>query len=78
MNRHLTKDIASNISFIGFKPAAEAKVQNLYASSIFEKNDEVTPEAVHPRESAVALKDSLLEFTFRHESVTVVTIDRAR
>ena len=78
VNRHLTQDIATNISFIAFKPTTEVAVQSLYARSIFEKNDEVTPEAVYPRECSAKMKSSQLEFTFRHESVTVLTLRRAK
>jgi alpha-L-arabinofuranosidase len=74
VNRHLTKDIATKISIEAFKPAGEASGQTLFASSIFEKNDEVNPEAVHPRDSSARLNGSVLEYTFRHESVTVLTV----
>lgn len=77
VNRHLTRDIAANISISGFTPAAEATAQTLYAESIFEKNDELKPEAVHPRESSATVRGSQLYFTFRHESVTVLTLNRA-
>jgi len=74
VNRHLTKDIATRISIEGFKPASEATGETLFASSIFEKNDEVNPEAVHPSYSSARLNGSVLEYTFRHESVTVLTV----
>jgi len=76
VNRHLTRDIAADISIGNFLSAAEATAQTLYASSIFEKNDEIRPEAVYPRESSAAVSDSHLTYTFRHESVTVLTLNR--
>jgi alpha-N-arabinofuranosidase len=78
VNRHLTRDIPTNISISGFKPASEAAALSLYATSIFEKNDEVAPEAVHPQESSTRLNGSRLNFTFRHESVTVLTLHQAK
>jgi alpha-N-arabinofuranosidase len=74
VNRHLTKDIATKISIEGFKPASEATGETLFASSIFEKNDEVNPEAVHPKYSSARLNGSVLEYSVRHESVTVLTV----
>lgn len=78
VNRHLTRDIATKISIQGFKPADGATAQVLFATSIFEKNDEVTPEAVIPKEKSVKLDGSVLKFTFRHESVTVLTVHRRK
>ena len=77
VNRHLTSDITTNISLSGFKPASEVTAQSLYANSIFEENDDINPEAVHPQGSSARADGSRLNFTFRHESVTVLTLRRA-
>lgn len=76
VNRHLTRDISAHISIRGFKPAAQVAAQSLYANGILEKNDEVHPEAVHPRDSSAKVTGSQLDFAFRHESVTVLTLRR--
>jgi len=78
VNRHLTRDIVARISFAGFEAAPEASVQTLYASSIYEQNDEVRPQAIHPRVSSAAVEGTSLEFTFRHESVSVLTLSKKR
>jgi alpha-N-arabinofuranosidase len=78
VNRHLTSDISTRLTIDGFKPAAEASAQSLYADSIFEKNDEVTPEAVTPQVSSPKWKGGRLDFTFRHASVTVLTLHSAK
>jgi alpha-N-arabinofuranosidase len=77
VNRHLTSDITTNISVSGFKPASDVTAQSLYANSILEENDEINPEAVHPHISTTKADGSHINFTFRHESVTVLTMQRA-
>lgn len=76
VNRHLTEDIAARISIAGFAPAAEGSAQTLFASSIQEKNDEGHPEAVVPRESPVKVEGTKLDYTFRHESITVLELHK--
>ncbi len=78
VNRHLSRDITTDISISGFKPAGQVAAESLYGSSIYEKNDEVTPDAIHPRSSTVNVNGSQLDFTFRHESVTVLKLHRAK
>ena len=76
VNRHLTRDIAAHISIAGFAPAQEGSEQALFASSIYEKNDEAHPEAVIPREGAVQVEGAKLDYTFRHESITVIELHK--
>ena len=78
VNRDLTRDTATKISIEGFEPAEGPTAQVLSANSIFAKNDEVTPQAVIPQPQSVRLHGSVLEFTFRHESVTVLTLPRRK
>src|SRR5262249_10187347 len=40
VNRHLTRDIAARISITGFSPAGDGSVETLYASNVYDKNDE--------------------------------------
>jgi alpha-N-arabinofuranosidase len=74
VNRHLTQDIPAIISVAGFHAQTIANVTSLYASSIYEKNDEVRPDFVKPVESTLEVKHSEAQFTFRHESVTRITL----
>jgi alpha-N-arabinofuranosidase len=75
VNRHLTKDLPAKISLEGLKLAGRATAQELFASSIYEVNDEVRPEQIVPRETAVKVDKAGLSFLFRHESVTRIDID---
>ena len=76
VNRHLTRDIAARISVAGFAPGPEGFEQTLFAASIYDKNDEAHPEAVIPRERSLQWEGAEPECTFRHESVTVIELDR--
>jgi alpha-N-arabinofuranosidase len=72
VNRHLSRDIAADIATDGFRPAATASAQTLYADSILEKNDELNPNAIVPQRVQLAVASSNLSYIFRHESVTVM------
>lgn len=74
VNRHLTQDIAAHISIAGFAAAPDGSVQTLVASSILEKNNEAHPEELIPRESVVKVDGAKLDYTFRHESITVIEL----
>lgn len=75
VNRHLTRDIEAQINLSGFRPR-KAKASSIFAESIYEKNDEVDPEHITPRESSVAVTGGDFKHTFRHESVTVIELER--
>lgn len=74
VNRHLTEDISARISVPGFAPGPEGSARTLWAASLYDKNDEAHPEAVIPSGRSVRLEGSQLEFTFRHESVTIIEL----
>lgn len=76
VNRDLTRDIPAKIQIAGFRPASGARVSSLYADSIYEKNDEMEPEHIHPRESSFEVSSPDLEYTFRHESLTIIVLKR--
>jgi alpha-L-arabinofuranosidase len=76
VNRHLTRDIPARISITGFEAAPEAAAQTLYATSIYEQNDEMHPLAIRPKVSSVQLNANAFEYSFRHESVTVLTLQK--
>jgi alpha-L-arabinofuranosidase len=73
VNRHLERDLVADISLRHFVPA-RAKVTTLYSSSIYDQNDEVNPEAVHPRSESIAIHSPNFQYTFRHESVIVIQL----
>jgi alpha-L-arabinofuranosidase len=47
----------------------------VFAGSIYEKNDEAQPQHIQPQESSLAISSGDLEYTFRHESVTVIELE---
>jgi len=75
VNRDLARDLSADISLRGFIPA-RARVQTLYSSSIYGQNDETHPEAVHPHSEPFEINSPELLYTFRHESVTVIQLQR--
>jgi alpha-N-arabinofuranosidase len=72
VNRHLTRDIPTNITINGFRPAAKASGRSLHADSILERNNELNPNAIVPQPLELAVASRQLKYTFRHESVTVM------
>jgi alpha-L-arabinofuranosidase len=76
VNRDLYRDISARINIAGFSPAPRARVQALYADSIYEKNDEVTPEHIRPREISIDVNSPEFQYTFRHEGITVIELMR--
>ena len=74
VNRDLTRDIRARIQIAGFRPASDARASSLYADSIYEKNDEMEPEHIHPRDSSFQVTSPEFEYTFRHESLTVIVL----
>lgn len=75
VNRHLTEDLSAAISIDGFNARGDGRAESLYASNIYEGNDEVQPEHIKPVESTVSVKNSRIAFTFRHESVTKIELE---
>ena len=75
MNRHLTRDIETKIRVNGFR-AKKAMAHSIFAESIFEKNDEDEPGHVVPRDGSVIVTGPELKYAFRHESVTVIELEK--
>jgi len=73
VNRDLTLDLSGDFALNGFVPAS-AKVTTLFSSSIYDQNDELHPEAVHPRSEPFTIHSPKFQYTFRHESVTVIQL----
>jgi alpha-N-arabinofuranosidase len=76
VNRHVNRDIKGSISIRGFKAAGTASVDSLFSSSIFDVNSEDEPLAVVPSHSQVPVKSGSLVYTFPHESVTRIELQR--
>ncbi len=70
VNRNLQKDVSAEITLQDFRASAIAHVQELFGRSIYDVNDEIHPAAIQPREASVEIRDSRIEFVFRHASVT--------
>jgi alpha-N-arabinofuranosidase len=76
VNRDLTRDIPAKIQIAGFRPATVARASSLFAGSIYEKNDEMEPEHIHPQESSLQVASPEFKYTFRHESLTVIVLTK--
>lgn len=74
VNRRLDRDIETTMDIKGFRPS-HAKASSVFASSIYEKNDETQPEHIQPQESSLEVSSGNLRYTFRHESVTVIELE---
>jgi alpha-L-arabinofuranosidase len=73
VNRNLQRDLVADIPLNGFS-AARAQVTTLFSESIYDQNDEVQPTAVHPRSKPITIQSPKFQYTFRHESVTVIQL----
>jgi alpha-N-arabinofuranosidase len=76
VNRSLDKDISTNIRLHDFASAATAAVHTLNAPALTDANDETTPDHIHPDESVETVAASGWSHTFRHASVTVISLRR--
>jgi alpha-N-arabinofuranosidase len=75
VNRHLTRDLKTNLVIDGFHPK-KASAHSISAESIYEKNDETEPGHILPRDSSIPVSSSSeIAYTFRHESITVIEIE---
>jgi alpha-L-arabinofuranosidase len=75
VNRGLNQDISTRFDLGAFRVAGLAQVQQIKASSRYERNDEVEPQHVVPLQSTVAVQGSgSLSMTLPHESVTVIRV----
>jgi alpha-L-arabinofuranosidase len=77
VNRDLSRDLHANIQIPGFRATPEGHAKTVHAESIYEKNDEVQPELVHPYASEFPVSDKGFDFDFTHASVTVIELQRA-
>ncbi len=72
VNRHLNRDIETDIRIAGFAPRT-ARVRTLKGTSIHQANDETRPEAVYPSEDRIPAAREF-RYTFPRSSVTVMEL----
>lgn len=75
VNRHLTEDIPARIAVSGFSVHGPGTAETVYAGSLYEMNDETQPEHIKPEKSTVVIDHGVLQYTFRHASVTRIDIN---
>jgi len=77
VNRSVSNDLRAQITLSSFHPRAGATHgRALFADSIYEGNDETTPDQVEPRMQPVETNGDQATTVFRHESVTVLEFVR--
>jgi alpha-L-arabinofuranosidase len=74
VNRELTRDLPAKFEIAGFRAKPNAVAHSVYADSIYEKNDEMHPEQIHPRDTSFVAGTNGFNYVFRHASVTVVEL----
>jgi alpha-N-arabinofuranosidase len=74
VNRHLTRDLATEISVAGFRNPAVLSAQSVYASSVHSKNESSSAEAVVPTDTKVTANGQKLSITLHPASVTVISL----
>lgn len=74
VNRHLTRDLATDIRLNGFSAQTPVKVETLDAPSLYDTNSEDEPHHVVPASSSAAVHGGRMRYIFPHESITVLTL----
>ncbi len=74
VNRHLTRDLATEISLAGFRNPTVLSAQSLLAPSVHSKNDSSSTDAVVPTETKVIANGQKLIITLHPASVTVISL----
>ena len=74
--RDRDKDISTNIRLHDFTAAHAVAVHTLSAPNLADANDEVAPDRVKPVDSVEVVQPDGWTHTFRHASVTVISLDR--
>ena len=74
VNRDLARDLPAKFEIAGFRSKPAAMAHSVFADSIYEKNDEMHPEQIHPRDASINAGATGFSFVFRHASVTVIEL----
>jgi alpha-N-arabinofuranosidase len=76
VNRHLTRDLSTEINLSHFKAAPVGTVQTLESPSIYDRNTADNPENVMPSTTAVKVSGNQIHYVFPHESITLITLNQ--
>ena len=76
VNRHLTRDLETDIQLNGFMAQSAAKVETLSSPSLYDTNSEDEPDHVIPASSSATVHGDRLHYIFPHESITRLTLTR--
>jgi len=74
VNRDLGRDLTAKFAIAGFRAKPGAVAHSVFADSIYEKNDEMHPEQIHPRDASLTAGTTGFSYEFRHASVTVIEL----
>jgi alpha-N-arabinofuranosidase len=74
VNRHLNRDIAADIRISGFSAKPSARIETLTGTSIYQRNDEMRPQAVRPVDSTAEIGAPPFHYTFPRSSVTIIEL----
>lgn len=77
VNRSLDTDIPANITIAHFSAGDRADIQTLRSNSISDVNDADSPLRIVPVHSVETVHSGALHHVFPHESVTVITLQKA-
>jgi alpha-L-arabinofuranosidase len=78
VNRHLTRDLSTEISIAGLRNTGVLSAHSLYATTVHSKNDASDPEAVVPADTKVTVDGPRLQVTLHPASVTVISLRGTR
>jgi alpha-L-arabinofuranosidase len=73
VNRHLTRDLSTEISIAGLRDPGVLSAHSLHAASVHSKNDASDPEAVVPADTKVTVDGQRLRVSLHPASVTVIS-----
>ncbi len=76
VNRNLTEDTPATVDLRDFAAGGTGHVQTLSAPDVYDGNDETKPDAIKPVQSEIAIEGEQFQYTFRHESVTRIELQR--
>ena len=74
VNRDVTHDLPAKFDLAGFRAKPNAVAHTVSADSIYEKNDEIHPEQIHPRDASINIGANNFTYVFPQASVTVVEL----
>ena len=76
VNRHLDQDVPASITVKSFAARGQARVETLKSDSIYDRNDEIEPEAITPSQFTLSVQRDELSYTFPRASVTRIELEK--